>query len=88
MPYRRNGPISAQLDALEAMHGESGFKVDDVVNDVFDMARCATTRMLTARALAACRVGGTVLRILADMHGLLQYDAYCSSGSGGGGESA
>ncbi|KNE61607.1 hypothetical protein AMAG_06420 [Allomyces macrogynus ATCC 38327] len=76
------------LDALEAMHGESGFEVDDVVNEVFDMARCATTRMLTARALVACGVGGTVLRILVDMHGLLQYDAYCSSGSGGGGGSA
>ncbi|KAI9189242.1 hypothetical protein H9P43_000672 [Blastocladiella emersonii ATCC 22665] len=61
------------------------FSVEDVVNEVFDMARCTKASGIALKDLLACGVGGTVIRILVDVHGLAQYDAFLSSGSGGGG---
>jgi hypothetical protein len=37
-------------------------------------------RMITLQNLLSCGVGGTVVRILIDVNGISQYDAFLSQG--------
>ncbi|ORZ34421.1 hypothetical protein BCR44DRAFT_125778 [Catenaria anguillulae PL171] len=73
--------VNEVLNAAKMVGGGGGFEVKDIVNEVFDMARAdQTKRIITLNDLLKCGVGGTIIRILVDVHGLSQYDQFLSSG--------
>ncbi|KAL7748988.1 hypothetical protein RI367_005637 [Sorochytrium milnesiophthora] len=61
--------------------GLEPFNLVDIENEIFDMARAADTRRITAADLMRCGVGGTIASILIDGTALGQYDLYLSTGN-------
>ncbi|KAI9363386.1 hypothetical protein DFJ73DRAFT_510557 [Zopfochytrium polystomum] len=54
--------------------GHEAVGVDDVTNEVFDMANPATPNKITLNDLLKCGVGGTIVNILTDCRGFWTYD--------------
>lgn len=51
-----------------------GVQVEDVGDEIFDMVRPRDPRFITLEDLLACGVGDTVVRMLVDVKGFLDYD--------------
>ncbi|KAJ1556122.1 hypothetical protein HK405_006739, partial [Cladochytrium tenue] len=54
--------------------GHDPVGVDDVTNEVFDMARPEIPDRITINDLLSCGVGGTIISILTDCRGFWAYD--------------
>ena len=62
------------LRTLEWRELDKGIKVDDVVDEVFDMIRPKNPAFITIKDLMNSKMGGTMLNILTDTHAFFNYD--------------
>ncbi|KAJ3193242.1 hypothetical protein HK101_005178 [Irineochytrium annulatum] len=65
--------FKAVVDKMVTM-GHDPVGVEDVTNEIFDMANPKNPRRITLDDLLKCGVGGTIINILSDVRGFWAYD--------------
>ena len=63
-------PIVQKLESKEKF----GFNVEDVKDEIFDMAKPATPYAITLKDLLACGQGDTIVSMLIDAKAFYDYD--------------
>lgn len=66
--------FNAIVKMLEQRELDKGIRVEDVMDEIFDMVRPKNPHFITLRDLIDCKMGGTVLNILTDTHAFFNYD--------------
>eukprot|EP00397_Hematodinium_sp_SG-2012_P020602 GEMP01021237.1.p1 GENE.GEMP01021237.1~~GEMP01021237.1.p1 ORF type:complete len:481 (+),score=103.52 GEMP01021237.1:142-1584(+) len=60
--------------SLEERQLDSGIRVEDVKDEIYDMVRPKNPNYITLADLYACKVGGTIISMLIDTQAFWQYD--------------
>ena len=64
----------AVIDKFDELGEEPNCKVEDVVDEIFDMVAPADPMSITLRDLLECKVGETIVGMLTDVNAFWQYD--------------